>query len=111
MTTFEQVRVSESHTREAFAEIRSAPEFRTPKGRAPMLPISMRVHYVIGRPEWTWVEVMGTRADAGEEPKYHRGQWPETFIRRVPSEQLGAAPEWLREFVEAHRPVEDGGQA
>ena len=105
MTTFDQIEGSELHTRTVHAQVSDAPEYRTPNGRAPMIPTHVQVDYLIGEEVCVYAQVRGTRADAGPEPKYHRGPWPETFVRYVRPDQLASAPEWLREFVETHRPM------
>lgn len=98
----ELLHVSVRNTREVRANVTNAPEWRTPGGRNPIKPRLIRVRYSIDTGEVGGVEVLGERAD--DKPAPYRS-WRRNLTRRLHGEDaLASAPEWVREFVEAHRP-------
>lgn len=88
-------------TREARAKVTEAPEWRTPGGRNPIRPRNIHVTYSIDRGTVGGIEVVGERI---ETESTNRTRKPYLRRRLYGEESLASAPEWVREFVEQHRP-------
>lgn len=95
-----------TNDRQVRASVSGAPEWRTPGGRNPITPRLIRVRYSIDTGEIGGIEVLGERVN--DKPTPYRS-WKRNLTRRLFGENgLAGAPEWVRDFVEQHRPLPMG---
>jgi hypothetical protein len=94
------VDVHDRHKREARATVANAPVWRNASGGNPIEPRVIRAYYDITDGRCWQVEVVGDKVEEITAWRPYR----RSSTRRLNDSTLHTAPEWVRAFVEAHRP-------
>lgn len=89
-------------TRNAEGDVTDMPPLCTAKGNRPISPRRIRVSYDIASGRVWGIEILGRKLF--EERSSGRGRINDTTTRRFDSADLESAPQWVQNFVAAHRP-------